>query len=197
MYNPLLHKDGYQFSPGYSRSLPRPINSSRLKPGFRARSRSPGRSHLALVICPDFQEYPEGMREYSNPSSPVLSPRASSPHGKSERFPYPPSPRPIHHSVARTRGEYSLRDSNSLPCSPVLNRNPVLRDLSLPGSPVLPRIQIQDYERIFTESEVRIKQRQHLNLLEYLICKLYLIKVYKLAQYILMQIIQYSLFMLG
>ena len=156
MYNPLLHKDGFQFSPGHSRSLPRPLTPSRAgKAHPRARSRSPGRPHLALVICPEYQEYPEGMREYSNPASPALSPRPSSPLNKSySRFPYPPSPKPVHHSVARTRG--ALRDTSSLPCSPVLARTmtPLGRDLSLPGSPNLPRIQVQDYERYFTASEV-------------------------------------------
>ena len=172
MYNPLIHKDGFQFSPGYSRSLPRPLAPSKggLRPGSRARSRSPGRSQLALVICPDYQEFPEGMREYSAPGSPVLSPRAcSSPRPAASsprtittaksmsRFPYPPSPRPVHHSVARARGDYALRDTASLPCSPVLGRTlpPLARDLSLPGSPNLPRIQIQDYERVFSGSEVR------------------------------------------
>ena len=188
MYNALLPKEGLQFSPasGYSRSLPRPHNSIRSDVtsltgtvgasgrghrhrGPRTRSRSPGRPQLALVICPDFLvEFPEGMREYSAPSSPVSSARAVSPqNGGGSKFFYPPSPWPVPHSLARTRGELGLRDTNSLPCSPVLNRpvNAVARDVSLPGSPgspglarcSLPRIQVQDYERIVaTASEVSL-----------------------------------------
>ena len=138
MYTNVIHKEGFQFSPGSSRSLPRP-----LAPGGRARSRSPCRPHLALVICPDYCEY-------SSPGSPALSPLPSS----TSRFPYPPSPRPVHHSLARTRGDYSLRDTSSLPCSPVLQRTVhggLGRDLSLPGSPNLPRMKVQDYSRLYAE----------------------------------------------
>ena len=147
MYNPLLHKDGFQFSPGYSRSLPRPLTPSKgARPVPRARSRSPGRPQLALVICPDYQEFSEGLSVPGSPASP-----------KSNKFPYPPSPRLVHHSLARARGDYVLRDTSSLPCSPVLPRSlapPLGRELSLPGSPSLPRIQVQDYERMVAGSEV-------------------------------------------
>ena len=165
MYNPVIHKDGLHFSPGNTRSLPRHFTpgKSSARAG-RARSKSPGRPQLALVLCPDFQEYPEGMVEYSRPSSPaaLVSSRASSPAPNKSRFPFPPSPRPVPHSLARTRGDYLARDTHSLPSSPVLNRvNRVMagggmlgRELSLPGSPAVPRIHVQDYEKYLSESEV-------------------------------------------
>ena len=178
MYNPLLHKDR-MLSPAshHTRSLPRPPQSSsgwskslgRAKP--RSRSKSPaGRAQLSLVICPDFNEFPEGMREYSNPSSPLASPRPRSPMpgGPGGRlkgqFVFSntlSSPRP--HALARTRGTEVLRDSASLPCSPVFARlgaggaggaRNLNRELSLPSSPSLPRIHIQDCEPKLKLSEV-------------------------------------------
>ena len=167
MYNPVIHKDGLQFSQGNSRSLPRHFTQAKVATkAARARSKSPGRPQLALVLCPDYQEYPEGMVEYSRPNSPaaMISSRPSSPaHNKTNRFPFPPSPRPVPHSLARTRGDYLIRDTHSLPSSPILNRvnrmggagsGMLGRELSLPGSPALPRIHVQDYEKVLTESEV-------------------------------------------
>ena len=151
-----------------SRSLPRPASASS-RQRFRSRSRSPGRSQLSLVLCPDFIEHPEGMREYggSNHGSPLHSPRPASPMiilGKSRnssQFNFrnniasstsannPLMP----HAIARTRGTEVLRDTASLPCSPVFARlgatsrfTNVTRELSLPSSPNLPRIHVQDYD---------------------------------------------------
>ena len=57
MYNPIIHKDGLQL--GTSRSLPRHFttsgNKSSASSKVRARSKSPGRPQLALVLCPDYQ----------------------------------------------------------------------------------------------------------------------------------------------
>ena len=66
------------------------------------------------------------------------------------------------HALARARGTEVLTSSSSLPCSPVFARlqlpggvggrtvgarfSPVSRELSLPSSPVLPRIHIQDFD---------------------------------------------------
>ena len=174
MYNPIIHKEGLQFTPGNTRSLPRhftPGKSSAAAAAAaasaasamraRARSKSPGRPQLALVLCPDYQEYPEGMVEYSRPSSPAgIGSRPASPSlANKSRFPFPPSPRPVPHSLARTRGDYLVRDTHSLPASPVLNRVNRMtaglgREMSLPGSPALPRIHVQDYEKVLSESEV-------------------------------------------
>ena len=180
MYNPVLHKDR-MLSPSshHTRSLPRPQSSSSASPWGspslslsrgkpRSRSKSPAaRSQLSLVICPDFNEFPEGMREYSNPSSPLASPRPRSPMpgGPGGRlkgqFVFSntlSSPRP--HALARTRGTEVLRDSASLPCSPVFARlgaggaRNLNRELSLPSSPSLPRIHIQDCEPKLKLSEV-------------------------------------------
>lgn len=166
MYNPVIHKD---VSLG-SRSLPRPTSASSAKLArqrFRSRSRSPGRSQLSLVLCPDFVEHPEGMREYgsnSNHGSPIHSPRPASPMimpGKSRnsnqfhfRNNIASANNPLlPHAIARTRGTEVLRDTASLPCSPVFARlgatsrfANVTRELSLPSSPNLPRIHVQDYD---------------------------------------------------
>ena len=182
MYNPVLHKDRVigPVPATHTRSLPRPTTSSstssaawsksltRPKYRNRSRSRSPGRPQLSLVICPDFQEYPEGMREYnSNANSPCPSPcRASSPMPGRTSSPMPGRPKtqfpfsghlgaqvPMPHALARTRGTEVLRDTASLPCSPVFTRlgvgarfAPVTRELSLPSSPNLPRIHVQDFD---------------------------------------------------
>lgn len=174
MYNPLLHKDRV-IGPApshHTRSLPRPTSAAsgwskslnRVK--NRSRSRSPGRSQLSLVICPDFHEYPEGMREYpSSPNSPCPSPRSASPMSSRVKAQPPFSghmsgPVPMPHALARTRGTEVLRDTASLPCSPVFTRlgvgarfAPVSRELSLPSSPTLPRIHVQDFD---PKSKVRI-----------------------------------------
>jgi hypothetical protein len=117
---------------------------------FRSRSRSPGRPQLALVICPDYEEFPDY-------GSPLLSPPGSSSpcltrsSAAGSRFPYPASPRPLApHALARTRAYHPTggweTSSSSLPCSPVLARlGPLSRELaSLPGSPTLPRIHISE-----------------------------------------------------
>ena len=182
MYNPVLHKDR-AIAPvpvSHTRSLPRPGHSaltSASGPGawtqsltrqakHRSRSRSPGglgaRSQLSLVICPDFHEYPEGMREYPpspGPGSPRPGSRTASPMGRGPKSQFPMFSSglgggvPVPHALARTRGTEILRDSASLPCSPVFARlgagarfTPVSRELSLPSSPNLPRIHVQDFE---------------------------------------------------
>ena len=173
MYNPLIHKDRV-IAPvpvGHTRSLPRPSSSSpspaawsksltRPKYRNRSRSRSPGRPQLSLVICPDFHEYPEGMREYnSGGNSPCPSPcRASSPMPGRVKTQFQFSGQlgtqvPMPHALARTRGTEVLRDTASLPCSPVFTRlgvgarfAPITRELSLPSSPNLPRIHVQDFD---------------------------------------------------
>ena len=175
MYNPVLHKDRMLSPSGHhTRSLPRPQSSASGQPWNkslprgkpRSRSKSPaGRSQLSLVICPDFNEFPEGMREYSNPGSPLASPRPMSPMPGQRlkgQFVFSntmmSSPRP--HALARTRGTEVLRDSASLPCSPVFARlgagggRHLNRELSLPSSPSLPRIHIQDCEPKHKLSEV-------------------------------------------
>ena len=161
----MLHKDVSLCT----RSLPRPTSSSSAKSlakqRLRSRSRSPGRSQLSLVLCPDFVEHPEGMREYgSNHGSPLHSPRPASPmmmSGKSRnssqfnfRNNIASANNPLlPHAIARTRGTEVLRDTASLPCSPVFARlgatsrfTNVTRELSLPSSPNLPRIHVQDYD---------------------------------------------------
>ena len=165
MYNPVLHKDR-ALSPcvpvSHTRSLPRPSHStpasahwtkSLTRAKHRSRSRSPGgaRSQLSLVICPDFQEWPEGMREY--PSSPGSGSRTASPLGQGVFTGGLGAGAPLPHALARTRGTEILRDTASLPCSPVFARlgaaarfAPVSRELSLPSSPNLPRIHVQDFE---------------------------------------------------
>ena len=170
MYNPLLHKDR-MLSPAshHTRSLPRPPQSSsgwskslgRAKP--RSRSKSPaGRAQLSLVICPDFNEFPEGMREYSNPRSPLASPRPARLKGTHTGFSGSLSS-PVPHALARTRGTEVLRDSTSLPCSPVFARlgagaaRHLNRELSLPSSPNLPRIHIQDFDPRHRPAEVGSK----------------------------------------
>ena len=175
MYNPVLHKDRMLSPSGHhTRSLPRPQSSASGQPWNkslprgkpRSRSKSPaGRSQLSLVICPDFNEFPEGMREYSNPGSPLASPRPRSPMPgqrlKGQQFMFSntmSSPRP--HALARARGTEVLRDSASLPCSPVFARlgaggsRNLARELSLPSSPTLPRIHIQDCDPKHKLSEV-------------------------------------------
>ena len=160
MYNPLLHKDR-MLSPAahHTRSLPRPHSSSLSRPKPRSRSKSPGRAQLSLVICPDFNEFPEGMREYSNPSSPMGSPRP----GRHRAHHFASSMNsPVPHALARTRGTEILRDSSSLPCSPVFARlgagpRHLNRELSLPSSPTLPRIHIQDFDPKHKMSEVGSK----------------------------------------
>ena len=166
MYNPLLHKER-----GLARTLPRPPGwrgvAPAARPQPRSRSKSPGRAgrpQLSLVLCPDYCEYPEGMREYS-PASPLPgSPRTSRP-ASPRHFPFS-APLPVPHALARTRGaehaaQLVLRDSASLPCSPVWSRlgrgPPALgRELSLPSSPVLPRIHIQDYDPATSEVQRQI-----------------------------------------
>ena len=169
MYNPLLHKDRLLSPAGHhTRSLPRPQssasswNKSLSRPKPRSRSKSPaGRSQLSLVICPDFNEFPEGMREYSNPSSPLASPRPTRLKGQLGFTGNLSSPMP--HALARTRGTEVLRDSASLPCSPVFTRlgaagpRHLNRELSLPSSPNLPRIHIQDFDPHHKTSEVGSK----------------------------------------
>ena len=169
MYNPLLHKDRLLSPAGHhTRSLPRPQssasawNKSLTRPKPRSRSKSPaGRSQLSLVICPDFNEFPEGMREYSNPGSPLASPRPRRMKGQLGFTGSLSSPVP--HALARTRATEVLRDSASLPCSPVFTRLGVAgsrhlnRELSLPSSPNLPRIHIQDFDPHHNTSEVGSK----------------------------------------
>ena len=181
MYNPVLHKDR-AIAPvpvSHTKSLPRPGHQalasvsgpanwtkSLTRAKHRSRSRSPGglvsRSQLSLVICPDFHEYPEGMREYPpspGPGSPRLGSRTASPMGRGPKNQFPMfsghlgGQAPVPHALARTRGTEVLRDSASLPCSPVFARlgagarfSPVSRELSLPSSPNLPRIHVQDFE---------------------------------------------------
>ena len=181
MYNPVLHSDRV-IAPApvsHTRSLPRPGHSAltsgpaawtgsltRPRAKHRSRSRSPGglgaRSQLSLVICPDFHEYPEGMREYPpspGPGSPRPGSRTASPMGRGPKSQFPMfsghlgGQVPVPHALARTRGTEILRDSASLPCSPVFARlgagsrfTPVSRELSLPSSPTLPRIHVQDFE---------------------------------------------------
>ena len=174
MYNPLLHKERHPSPLSHPRTLPRPHssgwNKSLTRPANRSRSRSPGRPQLSLVICPEFMEYPEGMREYSNPNSPMPSPRPISPHSGRVRapFPFPPStPLPVPHALARARGTEVLRDSASLPCPPVFGRlgarqgGPLARELSLPSSPSLPRIHIQDFGHKSGGSEVSTNTSYH------------------------------------
>ena len=187
MYNPLLHKDRAT-PPGHAhtRSLPRPGRGGGAEAGagagagylsltrpakLRGRSRSPARPQLSLVICPDFHEYPEGMREYS-PAPATPSPRTHSPlalhrvkgaAGAGAGLFAAREGGPRHpHALARARGTEVLTSSSSLPCSPVFARlqlpggvggrtvgarfSPVSRELSLPSSPVLPRIHIQDFD---------------------------------------------------
>ena len=181
MYNPVLHKDR-AIAPvpvSHTRSLPRPGHQalasasgpanwtkSLTRAKHRSRSRSPGglgaRSQLSLVICPDFHEYPEGMREYPpspGPGSPRPGSRTASPMGRGPKTQFPMfsghlgGQAPVPHALARTRATEVLRDSASLPCSPVFARlgagarfSPVSRELSLPSSPNLPRIHVQDFE---------------------------------------------------
>ena len=143
MYSNIIPMEG--MSPGHSYSLPR----------HPARSRSPGRPQLALVICPEYNS--DYCSSPGGGGSPVLSPRPTSPVF-TQRFPYPASPRQalVHHSLARARGDYVLRDTSSLPCSPLLQRpgfqgsqlSLQAREFSLPGSPSLPRMRIQDYTTI-------------------------------------------------
>ena len=168
MYNPVLHKDRMLSPSGHhTRSLPRPQSSgwskSLTRPGPRSRSKSPaGRSQLSLVICPDFNEFPEGMREYSNPSSPLASPRPGQRMKGQLGFSTSLSS-PVPHALARARGTEVLRDSASLPCSPVFarlgagGRGHLNRELSLPSSPTLPRIHIQDCEPKHKISQVGFK----------------------------------------
>ena len=119
----------------------------------RSRSRSPGRPQLALVICPDYDEFPD----YASLASPLLvsPPGSASPcfsRTAGSRFPYPASPRPLAlpHALARTRGlhhpsgGWGDTSSSSLPCSPVLARLGRREMASLPGSPTLPRIHISE-----------------------------------------------------
>ena len=164
MYNPLLHQqvaasagDTMSSSSSFTHSLPRPVTSSQsklnsAKQRFRSRSRSPGRSQLSLVICPDFLEHPEGMREYSRSNSPLASP---SPVTTKFKNTFTSGVHPLQpHAVARARGTEVLRDTASLPCSPVFSRLGVpssrflnvAREMSLPSSPTLPRIRVQDLD---------------------------------------------------
>ena len=169
MYNPILHKDRMLGPTAHTtRSLPRPSTStgwskSLTRAKHRSRSRSPGRSQLSLVICPDFHEFPEGMREYSNHNSPCPSP---SPMSAKVRNQFPFSGRhvpPKQHALARTRGTEILTDTASLPCSPVFSRlggsrsrlSPICRELSLPSSPTLPRIHIQDFDPTSKVSRIK------------------------------------------
>ena len=148
MFNPLLHKERLAAVVSSPAATPRRSASPhRRQKASRARSHSPGRGPpppLSLVICPAYMEHPEGMREYT--ASPTPQPTATV-----RRWGFPRSP----HALSRTRG--SELATYSLPGSPMVSRlaaPPLGRELSLPASPQLPRIQIQDFGDNFSEVEI-------------------------------------------
>ena len=163
MYNPLYHRAPPSPLSPRPRTLPRPHNYRAPRPApQRSRSRSPGgRPQLALVICPDFHEFPEGMREYgpSPRGSPVMARRAvtAQPSTKGAFLFSSPSMGRSPHALSRTRGS-ELATASSLPCSPKLARSLVgaqlSRERSLPSSPRLPRIHVQDFGDNLGGSEV-------------------------------------------